>query len=134
MYRGRAGHLFPHIGIGFHGARLISDDIDSGAELYGRIPLGFTVYMGNHLGFVMELGVMLGATGIRGKPVGNLDYLYNNYPELDKKTKIEDLTEDDIPSGMSKADIKKIVEAKIADEFKFGFGFAFDLTIGLRFP
>ncbi len=65
VYRFDVGHFFPHLGISFHGAYLMGNQIDYGVELYGRIPVGFTIYMGKHVGLVFEAAFMYGATGIK---------------------------------------------------------------------
>ncbi len=68
VYRHPSGPLHPGIGIGFHGVFYAPNDhIQRGVDLMARIPIGMTYYFSRFLGFLMEVGPMLGATGIRFK-------------------------------------------------------------------
>jgi hypothetical protein len=76
VYRFKAGYFFPSLGLSFHGTYLMGDRILYGTELYGRLPVGFSIYMGKHIALVFEVGLMYGVTGIR-TPIDweNLDLL-----------------------------------------------------------
>ncbi|MCP4603838.1 MAG: hypothetical protein GY847_25520 [Proteobacteria bacterium] len=107
VFRASTGSFYPGVGIGFHGAYIFRNNyINSGSELYGRIPLGFTWYFFEYLGLVFEAGVMYGGTGVRAKR-----------------------TDEDNPRDDNK-------RAWLAESGKpeFGAGFAFDILVGLRFP
>jgi hypothetical protein len=68
VYRFSAQNVFPSIGIGFHGAVILANDyIESGTQLYARLPLGLTWYFAEYLGLVVEAGLMYGGTGVRAK-------------------------------------------------------------------
>jgi hypothetical protein len=108
-FRGSWGSFYPGFGIGFRGAGIFENDrIHSGAELYARIPVGFTWYFWSHLGLVFEVGVMYGGTGIRPKDVEDPD------PTDEDDTIRNNLAE--------------------TDEMYWGAGFGLDILLGLRFP
>lgn len=66
VYRGSFDNFYPSIGVGFHGSGIIGNDIiKSGAQLYARVPLGFTWYFAEYLGLVFEVGLMYGGTGMQ---------------------------------------------------------------------
>lgn len=67
------GPLTPCVGIGLAGAMLSSDDVDLGAELGGRIPVGLTYRLTPTLGIVGELAFTYGATGIKPKKSALVD-------------------------------------------------------------
>ncbi|MCP4679769.1 MAG: hypothetical protein GY854_30620 [Deltaproteobacteria bacterium] len=70
--RANSGNFYPGIGIGFHGAYIFENDyINSGSELFARVPLGFTWYFMEYLGLVFEFGLMYGGTGVRVKEEAN---------------------------------------------------------------
>jgi len=133
VYRFGSKAFFPHLGIGFHGAYLVSEDIDYGAELYGRIPIGFSAYFAKNAAFVMEVGLMYGATGIKANFSTDPD-------ELAAELGIdpEDFDPYHPPTGMDEADVEAMKQAMIEDAIhkavKFGAGFGVDVAIGIRFP
>lgn len=141
--RGSWGSFYPHIGIGFHSAFLFGDSIEYGAELYGRIPLGFTWYVAKHLGLVMEFAFMYGATGIRGKmpdtddlyadlAASNIDLTQEEVENIDWTTMTPEQFQSDY--GLSAPQMDTILEEQIAKVAKFGKGYAFELMFGIRFP
>ncbi len=68
-YRFGKTNIYPHIGLGFHGTYLFkNDNIKSGLEMLGRVPLGLTWYFMKYLGLTLEAGFLFGATGIHFKP------------------------------------------------------------------
>ena len=81
VYRFGRNTVYPHIGLGFHGTYLFkNDNIHSGAELFGRVPLGVTWYFVKYLGLILEGGFMFGGTGIHFKPNPD-DKVINNISE-----------------------------------------------------
>jgi hypothetical protein len=130
VYRFDLSPFFPHLGLGFHGAGLISDNIESGTELYGRVPIGFTWYMAEYLGLVVEFGLMWGATGIKGKGAGDIASEIENF-DPDQYDPEADYDPND-PDAEAKA--RAALEAELAKKLQFGTGFGFDLMVGLRFP
>ena len=71
-YRFHIRSFYPKIGVGGHFAYL-DGDIDSGVELYGRFPVGFSYYFMRFLAFDMEVAYMTGSTGIKTKGAGVFD-------------------------------------------------------------
>jgi hypothetical protein len=155
LYRFSIKRFFPHIGAGFHGTYLFGDQITEGTEIYGRFPLGFTIYLGKHVAFVMDLGFMYGATGIRtpprlpealdAMPPELRDGLENaktrqdferwyseNQAEIDQWMidNQEELPEDYSRDKMA----SDFASEQIGKSIRFGSGFGLDITIGLRFP
>ena len=138
VYRFSAKTFYPHIGFGCHGGYLISDEIEYGAEIYARLPMGFTWYMAEHFALVFEFNLMYGVTGIRGKTTDIMAELkaefeqeYENFDsdEFDPENPPEDLSEED-----QRRALRGMLEAKLAEQIKFGAGLAFDVLIGVRFP
>jgi hypothetical protein len=106
VYRGAFGDFYPSIGVGFHGSGIVGNVvIKSGAQLFARVPLGFTWYFSEYLGLVFEVGVMYGGTGLR---------------------MIEQ-------SGTSQ-EAQEITALAGTGDIYWGPGFAFDIMAGLRFP
>jgi hypothetical protein len=155
LYKFHVGKFFPHLGLGFHGAYLTSDALEYGSELFGRIPLGFTAYMGESVAFVFEFGFMYGVTGIRWKFTDAMksdlqDELVNdlgvdlsatggelptNKAELDAilhDPNNQDTLSSDTPSG--KQAQQKMLQSIASKTLQFGDGLGFDFMIGLRFP
>jgi hypothetical protein len=146
LYKFRAKTFFPHIGIGFHGTYLTSDALEYGSELFGRIPLGFTWYMGENIGLVFEVGIMYGVTGIRWKFTDAMKQELQS--ELADELGIP--ADEDLPSNKAeldefmaeheadlenKPDLKeRIVQSIASKTVQFGDGFGFDFMLGLRFP
>ncbi len=82
-FRASIGSFYPGFGIGFHGAYIFENDyIDSGSELYARVPLGFTWYFAEYLGLVFEFGLMYGGTGVRVKEEVNHALAESDKPEF----------------------------------------------------
>ena len=154
VYRFKVGRFYPHIGLGFHGTYLMGSEIDYGTELYGRVPVGFSIYMGKSVAFVMEGGLMFGVTGIRtplslpnvpGDPLPAEDQLqaaqtpadfeswYNsNKDDVDTwLANNQDQLPENYDSNQLAADF---ATEKLAESLRFGAGVGFDLMIGLRFP
>jgi hypothetical protein len=105
MYRFGTGNWYPGIGVGFHGAYIFQNaHIDSGAQLFARVPIGFTWYFLEYLGLVFDAGVMWGGTGIKTK-----------------RPATATSTRDSLRRALSR-------------DMTFATGFAFDIMIGLRFP
>jgi len=134
-----AKYFFPHIGIGFHGAYLTSDSVDYGAELYGRIPIGFTWYWGESFALTAEVGFMYGATGIRLKQTKSYDQMLEDIAEEEgiDPDALEDAPKDLNDPYYDQFDPdqrQKLMEAAIAQQARFGRGFGFDFMIGVRFP
>ena len=70
-YRFHIRRFFPKIGIGAHIAYAGGGDLEHGLEAFGRLPVGFTVYMARFLAFDLEAALLTGATGIQTKNLGN---------------------------------------------------------------
>jgi hypothetical protein len=137
VYRFSAGHFFPHLGLGFHGAYLTSDKLDYGAELYGRIPIGFSWYWGDSFALVMEVGIMYGVTGLRLKQTKSYDQMLEEYAEeqgIDPDELPEDINDPYYQENFSGEERQELMEAAIAETTRFGSGFGFDFMIGVRFP
>ena len=130
VYRFEIGSFFPHLGIGFHGAYLTADSIEYGAELYGRVPIGFSWYVAEHLAIVLEAGLMYGATGIRGTGLDDPAALAAEVDVGDECTDPQTLENDPELATQCQA----AVEDQMSEKLQFGTGFAFDVMIGLRFP
>lgn len=147
--------FFPHLGVGFHGAYLMGKQIDYGAEFYGRIPVGFTAYFAKNAAFVFDMGFMFGVTGIR-TPL-KLPAMLDTMPE-DLRAGLSDAdTQADfsnwytanqaevdawiadpnsgLPEGYSASSLAAdIANDQLGESLRFGQGFGFDLSIGIRFP
>ncbi len=155
VWRFRAGRFYPGFGLGFHGAYLMGDDIDYGMELYGRVPVGFTVYLAERLGLVVEAGFMFGVTGIRtpldwsnlesaglsGQAVADAKQISNEQELTDWLTQYQSEFEDLDPSAAKEYQgidpdtaAQDIIMNQLADALRFGVGFGIDLMVGLRFP
>lgn len=67
LWRLQFGRWYPHFGAGLQAGYMMSDNLDLGFELYGRVPLGVTWYVLKNLGVVAELGVGYGASGMKLK-------------------------------------------------------------------
>ncbi len=156
-YRFDVGRFFPSIGLGFHGNYLMGNEIDYGTELYGRIPVGFTVYMGKKIGLVVETGFMYGVTGIKVRPklpaaMDSLDPTtraelensqtpedfeawYNQHQdEIDQWIR-ERQEQGDLPEEYdNKQMAADFAQDQLAETIRFGRGFGMDIMIGLRFP
>lgn len=138
VYRASWGRFYPHLGISFHGTYLMGDDIQYGAELYGRIPAGFTVYPAKHFGIVVEIAVLFGATGIRGPDpdASALNQIAQDYnldiENIDWSTTTPDQLQNDY--NITDDDMKTIMNDTIGKSIKFGAGAAFEVMIGFRFP
>ena len=66
VYRHPSGPFHPGIGIGFHGVFYTpNDNIQKGVDIMARAPLGVTYYFARYLGLVLEVGMMIGTTGIQ---------------------------------------------------------------------
>ncbi|MBN2530818.1 MAG: hypothetical protein JXR76_30810 [Deltaproteobacteria bacterium] len=157
MFRGSWGSFFPHLGIGFHGSYLYGDEIEYGADIYGRIPAGFTWYFAKHLGLVVEFAFMIGATGIRRK-VPDTKELYadleseygvdqqqvEDYPwesvnmenPADRQKVASDLgiTSPTMTSAEAEAIVSKMVEDQMSKVIQFGRGIGLEFMVGIRFP
>jgi hypothetical protein len=157
VYRFELGHFFPNLGLSFHGTYMFGNEIDYGTELYGRIPVGFTVYMGKNVGFVLEVGFMYGVTGIRTPfqmpeafdtmpsdvqneleaaqtPEDFEAWYYNNQEEIDAWLE-EQKQNGELPGDYSSDQMAADFAAdQLAKTIRFGHGFGIDITIGLRFP
>ncbi len=155
MVRGSWGSFFPHLGIGFHGSYLYGDGIEYGADIYGRLPVGFTWYVAKHLGVVVEFAFMLGATGIRKKaPDTNelYDSLQSEYGISQDDVQSIDWENQDWQSAAGREQIaadlgitgttdmtaeetvNRMIEDQLSRQIKFGVGYAFEFMVGLRFP
>ena len=155
MIRGSWGSFFPHLGIGFHGAYLYGDDIEYGADIYGRLPVGFTWYVAKHLGIVVEFAFMIGATGIRKKaPDTNelYDSLQSEYGISQDDVESIDWENQDWQSAAGReqlaadlgitgtADmtaeetVNRMIEDQLSRQIKFGVGYGFEFMVGFRFP
>jgi len=145
LYKFHVGPFFPHIGIGFHGAYLTSDALEYGSEIYGRIPLGFSVYMGKSVAFVFEFGFMYGVTGIRWKFTEAMKRELLSDIGLDEDTELptnqEELQQfleehrDEIEATENpEAAQAKLMQSIASKTVSFGDGFGFDFMVGLRFP
>lgn len=155
VYRFSIKQFFPHFGFGFHGAYLRGDDIEYGVEIYGRIPVGLTVYLAQHIAVVAEFGFMLGVTGIRAIP--KLDGILATMPpelqesleDVDTQAEFEawytenqaDVdawivdNEEDLPEGYDSSQMAQdMVSSQLAKAIRFGRGFGLDFLIGIRFP
>ncbi len=108
--------LYPSIGLGMKGVYLKSDDIDFGAELYGRIPLGLTYYPSDNLGFVGELGLGFGATG----------WKFKNNPAAAQAA-----AQAAVQAG---GGVDEAASAAVSTKLAFGPTVALDLSLGIRFP
>ncbi|MBN2716681.1 MAG: hypothetical protein JXX14_12575 [Deltaproteobacteria bacterium] len=159
MFRGSWGSFFPHLGIGFHGTYLFGDGIEYGADIYGRIPAGFTWYVAKHLGIVVEFAFMLGVTGIR-KKMPDQDALYadleSQYGITQNDVESIDWNDYDLESESDRtalADrlgiepppnagpdwspdetLNQIVEEQVSKVINFGRGYGFEFMVGFRFP
>jgi hypothetical protein len=142
VFRGSWGSFYPHLGIGFHGTYLFGDNIEYGAEIYGRIPLGFTWYFAKHVAMVVEFAFMYGATGIRGK-IPDTKTLYadlekdygitqDQIENIDWQNSSTDQIQSDL--GLTQDQVDSIVQDKVSETIKFGKGYAFELMVGFRFP
>ncbi|MCP4604337.1 MAG: hypothetical protein GY847_28085 [Proteobacteria bacterium] len=157
VYRFELGHFFPSIGLGFHGDYLMGDAIEYGTELYGRVPIGFTLYMGKHVGLVVETGLMYGVTGIRARPrlpaaLDTMDPQARQELETAQtradfeiwydrnQDAINDWISQQQQSGELPAEYDSqrmaadFAQDQIAESIRFGQGFGMDIMIGLRFP
>ena len=160
VVRGSWGSFYPHLGIGFHGAYLYGDGIEYGADIYGRIPAGFTWYVAKHFAIVAEFAFMLGVTGIR-KKIPDREELYadlereygvsqqdvesinwNDYNlenEADRLALASKLGIDEPPPNASPdwtpdETINQIVQDQVSKVIQFGRGFGFEFMVGFRFP
>jgi hypothetical protein len=155
MVRGSWGSFFPHLGIGFYGAYLYGDGIEYGADIYGRLPVGFTWYVAKHLGIVVEFAFMIGATGIRKKaPDTNelYDSLQSEYGISQDDVESIDWENQDWQSAAGREQIaadlgitgtadmtaeetvNRMIEDQLSRQIKFGVGYAFEFMVGFRFP
>ncbi|MFO8073160.1 MAG: hypothetical protein R6V85_14910 [Polyangia bacterium] len=140
VFRIPAGrYFFPHIGLGFHGAYLASDSVDYGAELYGRVPIGFSWYWGDSFAMTVDIGVMYGATGLRLKQTKSYDEMLGEAAEEQgiDPAELEDAPQDLNDPYYDQFDSdqrQSLMEAAIAQQARFGAGFGFDFMIGVRFP
>jgi hypothetical protein len=158
VYRFPVNRFFPHIGAGFRGTYLFGDEITYGTELYGRFPIGLTAYLGKHIAFVFEIGLMAGATGVRTPPklpeifdtmddpdvLGELEQAetradFENWYR-DNKMYIDGWIEEQIAAGELPQDYNErqmtndFVGEQMSRSIRFGSGFGMDVTIGIRFP
>lgn len=138
ILRGSWGRFYPHIGIGFHGAYLKGDDIKYGAEIYGRLPLGFTVYPAKRLGVVVEFALMYGITGIRGPDPDKamLEQIEAEYNLDASEVDWQNTTPEEVQAqyNMTPDEMETVVEETIGETIKFGKGYGFELMVGIRFP
>jgi len=155
VYRFKLGHFFPHLGLSFHGSYLMGDEIDFGTEIYARIPIGFTVYMGKSLGLVVDVGLMYGVTGIKTPIVMPDEEIFQDMPGMEElenaKTTQEieawatahedDLEQwfeenrDELPENYTHEQITQdFVSDQIGKSVRYGQGFGIDIMVGLRFP
>ncbi|MDD5306801.1 MAG: hypothetical protein PHU25_05715 [Deltaproteobacteria bacterium] len=111
-WRFRVGSFYPGLGLGLHCAYIMGDDISSGAECYGRLPVGFTWYFAEYAALVFEVGLMYGGTGIRARK----------------------LVVDVVPSPSGQESAQQAANDALASNVSFGTGFAVDVMLGLRFP
>jgi hypothetical protein len=158
VYRFPVNRFFPHIGAGFRGTYLFGDEIIYGTELYGRFPIGFTAYLGKHIAFTFEIGLMAGATGVRTPPklpevfdtMDDPDVLreleqaetradFENWYR-DNKTYIDGWIDEQKDAGELPQDYDErqmandFVGEQMSRSIRFGSGFGMDITIGIRFP
>lgn len=154
VYRFEVGRFFPSIGGGFHGNYLWGSEIEYGTELYGRIPIGATVYVGKNIGLVFEIGLMYGVTGIKtpfrlpdSVPAdirAELDGIDTPeefelwYENPDNQTKIQvwiDEYHDQLPENYDQEQMARdFVADQVAESIRFGPSFGIDISIGIRFP
>lgn len=152
VWRFRAGRFYPGFGLGFHGAYLMGDAIDYGLELYGRVPVGFTVYLAPRLGLVVEAGFMLGVTGIRTpldwsslEAAGLSEQAVADAKQISSEAELREwLNQYQSELDPSAAEqyqgidadtaAQDIIMNQLADSLRFGVGFGIDLMVGLRFP
>lgn len=147
--------FFPHLGIGFHGTYLLGKHIDYGAELYGRIPVGFTAYFSSKAAFVFDMGFMFGVTGVRTplKLPAMLDTMpedlraglegadtqadFNNW-YLENRAEVDAWISDPnsgLPEGYNASRLAAdLANDQLGESIRFGRGFGFDVSIGIRFP
>jgi hypothetical protein len=111
-WRFRLGSFYPGVGLGFHGTYIMGDDISLGAELYGRLPIGFTWYFSEYAALVVEVGLMYGGTGIRAK----------------------EIVVDTTPGPGGPQSPQQAANNAFATNVSFGTGFAIDTVLGVRFP
>jgi outer membrane protein W len=148
VYRFEISRFYPHVGLGLHAAYVMGRDIEYGAEIYGRIPLGFTLYLAKHLGLVVEAGFMYGVTGIK-QPFSNIDTAQlvasagldqqaaDELSSINSRQELEQwlATYESQLSAEQAATLKQdVINNALAQSIRFGNGFGLDLMIGLRFP
>lgn len=161
-YRLAFGRFFPSFGAGIYADYVMGDQVDYGTEIYGRIPIGLTVYLNQHIGITVELGLMFGVTGIKTpftipaelQPVLE-DLDGDTLAELEAASSPEDYQQwyfdhqeevdqiilehgDELSEQFADYDADQLKEDFIREQFsnsiRFGYGFGLDFTIGLRFP
>jgi hypothetical protein len=155
VFRFAVKKFFPHIGAGFHGTYLFGDQVLYGTEIYGRFPIGFTVYPAKHVALTFEIGLMGGATGVRTPPAlpesvdtmppelkegleqarteADFEMWYTeNQDEVDQW--IAD-NEDELSEGYDRRQMTSdFVSEQVGRSIRFGSGFGMDIVIGIRFP
>ena len=147
--------FFPHVGIGFHGSYLMSNDIMYGAQFYGRAPVGITIYPHRHVGIMAEIGFMYGSTGVRLKKA--IDPIVATMPpelrtglsSVDNPEEFETWydenqenidqwmfdSRDILPSGYNRSQLAEdVVTSQLSKTILFDQGFGLDIVIGIRFP
>ncbi len=155
VYRFAVKRFYPHIGAGFRGTYLFGDEVMYGTEIYGRFPIGFSVYVGRHVALLFEVGLMAGATGVRTPPAlpeafdtmdpslrGGLEhadtradfeswYADNQY-EIDLWMAEH---QDELPEGYDRNQMATdFVSEQMGRSIRFGSGFGMDVVFGVRFP
>ncbi len=158
VYRFEVGKFFPHLGLSFHGTYLMGSEIDYGTELYGRIPLGFSIYMGKHIAFVLDVGFMYGATGIKtpfvmpdefasmmdtlpedaqyefeqAQTPADYEAWYTNHKaDIDPWIEEQKANDENYDEKQMTADL---VQGQLSESIRYGQGFGIDIMIGIRFP
>lgn len=158
VYRFRLGYFYPHLGVGLHGSYVFGQDIEYGVQIYGRVPFGFSLYLGKAIALVVEGAVLFGATGIKQPFAGAIDTQYLESLGLDVSAAqslaealegataqqaqavlesnefqqaIEDLQRQGYTQDQLKTDLASHALGKVV---RFGTGIGLELTMGLRFP
>lgn len=163
VYRFHLGYFYPHLGIGFHGSYVFGGDIEYGAQIYGRVPVGFSLYMGKSVALVVEAAFLFGATGMKQPFRATVDAAELESLGLDSQTaadmtadleSVQDLSDleafkdkyqgqidyletQQAASGAGIDPEKLMQDAAtnaVADSIRFGSGIGLELTVGLRFP
>jgi hypothetical protein len=158
VYRFRLGYFYPHLGVGVHGSYVFGQDIEYGVQIYGRVPFGFSLYLGKAIALVVEGAVLFGATGIKQPFAGAIDAQYLESLGLDVSAAqslaealkdataqqaqavlesnefqqaIEDLQRQGYTQDQLKTDLASHALGKVV---RFGTGIGLELSIGIRFP